>query len=69
MLHLVSVAVPVDQRIGRNFLSWKQHSEKSRLILANHLGLFSVADRMYGCTGCIREKRLNQNTILRYARA
>ena len=69
MLHLVSVAVPVDQRIGRNFLSWKQHSEKSRLILANHLGLFSVADRMYGCTGCTREKRLNQNTILRYARS
>ena len=69
MLHLVSVAVPVDQRIGRNFLSWKQHSEKSRLILANHLGLFSVADRMYGCTGCAREKRLNQNTILRYARS
>ena len=69
MLHLVSVAVPVDQRIGRNFLSWKQNSEKSRLILANHLGLFSVADRMYGCTGCTREKRLNQNTILRYARS
>ena len=69
MLHLVSVAVPVDQRIGRNFLSRKQHSEKSRLILANHLGLFSVADRMYGCTGCTREKRLNQNTILRYARS
>ena len=69
MLHLVSVAVPVDQRIGRNFLSRKQRSEKSRLILANHLGLFSVADRMYGCTGCTREKRLNQNTILRYARS
>ena len=69
MLHLVSVAVPVDQRIGRNFLPWKQYSEKSRLILANHLGLFSVADRMYGCTGCTREKRLNQNTILRYARS
>ena len=69
MLHLVSVAVPVDQRIGRNFLPRKQHSEKSRLILANHLGLFSVADRMYGCTGCTREKRLNQNTILRYARS
>ena len=69
MLHLVSVAVPVDQRIGWNFLSWKQHSEKSRLILANHLGLFSVADRMYGCTGCAREKRLNQNTILRYTRS
>ena len=69
MLHLVSIAVPIDQRIGRNFLPWKQHSEKSRLILANHLGLFSVADRMYGCTGCTREKRLNQNTILRYARS
>ena len=69
MLHLVSVAVPVDQRIGRNFLPWKQHSEKSRLILADHFSLFSVADRMYGCTGCTREKRLNQNTILRYARS
>ena len=70
MLHLVSVAVPVDQRIGRNFLSWKQHSEKSRLILATLLcRRCSVADRMYGCTGCAREKRLNQNTILRYARS
>ena len=69
MLHLVSVAVPVDQRIGRNFLPWKQHSEKSRLILADHFSLFSVADRMYGCAGCPGEKRLNQNTILRYARA
>ena len=69
MLHLVSVAVPVDQRIGRNFLSRKQNSEKSCFILADHFSLFSVANRMYGCTGCTREKRLNQNTILRYARS
>ena len=69
MLHLVSVAVPVNQRIGRNFLPWKQYSEKSRLILANHLGLFSVADRMYGCAGCPGEKCLDQNTILRYTRS
>ena len=59
MLHLVSVAIPVDQRIRRNFLSRKQHSEKSCLILADHLGLFSVRDRMYGCAGCPGEKRLN----------
>ena len=69
MLHLVSVAIPIDQSIGRDFFPRKQNSEKSRLILADHLGLFSVADRMYGCTGCTWEKRLNQNTILRYTRS
>ena len=69
MLHLVSVAIPIDQSIGRDFFPRKQNSEKSCFILADHFSLFSVADRMYGCTGCTREKRLNQNTILRYARS
>ena len=69
MLHLVSVAVPIDQRIGRDFFPRKQNSEKSCFILADHFSLFSVADRMYGCAGCPGEKCLNQNTILRYARA
>ena len=69
MLHLVSVAIPIDQSIGRDFFPWKQNSEKSCFILADHFSLFSVADRMYGCAGCPGEKCLDQNTILRYARA
>ena len=69
MLHLVSVAIPIDQSIGRDFFPRKQNSEKSCFILADHFSLFSVADRMYGCTGCPGEKCLDQNTILRYARS
>ena len=69
MLHLVSVAVPVDQRIGRDFFPRKQNSEKPCFILADHFSLFSVADRMYGCAGCPGEKCLDQNTILRYTRS
>ena len=69
MLHLVSVAIPIDQSIGRDFFPRKQNSEKSCFILADHFSLFSVADRMYGCAGCPGEKCLDQNTILRYARS
>ena len=69
MLHLVSVAIPIDQSIGRDFFPRKQNSEKSCFILADHFSLFSVADRMYGRAGCPGEKCLDQNTILRYARS
>ena len=69
MLHLVSVAIPIDQSIRRDFFPRKQNSEKPCFILADHFSLFSVADRMYGCAGCPGEKCLDQNTILRYTRS